>query len=212
MNPSRFAQLTGTHKNTVRRWTNIYAPFLSPSAAPATGRARSLQGHDQRVLLYVATMRDQGLDQEAITQRLSEMQANEWDGLPTVPPEWQDTGKSVPVELAAARASEMATVAALQTELQHTRQALQEARQQVELLQQDLEALRGAKADSDATRHDLELRLSDAKGNVSRLEARLQAYTLGRSDPVAPAVLIIVTAAVVVVAVLLVFVVARLVM
>jgi hypothetical protein len=63
MNLADLARLLQLDGSTLRRWTALYAEFLSPGAAPPKGKARVLADHDLKVLRYIATMRDSGQDQ-----------------------------------------------------------------------------------------------------------------------------------------------------
>ncbi len=183
MNLADLARLLQLDGSTLRRWTALYAEFLSPGAAPPKGKARALADHDLKVLRYIATMRDSGQDQIAIADRLKAMQADGWHDLPGLPAEWGGVGKSVPMDLAASRASEMAQVAVLQSELQHARMALEASQNRVK----ELEVLV-------QENHALQLDLERARADVRALEARLEGYQALLGDRPRNLVLIVLAA------------------
>lgn len=126
-----------------------------------------------------------------------------------IPPEWDvDDEKTITTSQAASRAYELAQVAVLQTELQHTRQSLELAQSRLKELESQLETVSGEKdeliqqkhareQEFSQQKHTLELEVSQAKGEVSRLEAQLNAYSmtysLGGKKPVSPVWIILVT-------------------
>ena len=57
--------------NTIRNWCRDYGIFLSPGAS-AKGEARAFTGRDIEVLKYVALLRSEGMQRDAIIQRLGE--------------------------------------------------------------------------------------------------------------------------------------------
>ena len=184
MNTTRFCALTNISPNTFRLWTRVYGQFLSPSGAPAKGKTRNLTPLDQRILLHVHTLRGADLPIEEITARLRDLQSNGWRDLPELPPEWTEDQREISVELATARAGEIAEIAVLRTELENTRENLAAARALAESLQQELVAIRSRHESSEEKAHDLELRLSEAQGTIRTLEARLAGYALGGEKPV----------------------------
>ncbi len=207
MNPAELAKLIDVSGDTLRRWTKEYRDFLSPSATPPKGQPRSMTEHDQRVLLMVSTLRTAGQDREAIIETLRREQENDWAGLPPIPEDWQSP--AIRADVAASRANELATVASLQTQLQHVTRALEEAQPRVAALEQSLEeaaererqirdesvtrerALNEHAAEIDRQRQALQINLLEAKTDVTRLEgdlkaqvARLEAYSFGRERPI----------------------------
>jgi DNA-binding transcriptional MerR regulator len=207
VNPAELAKLIEVSGDTLRRWTREYRDFLSPSATPPKGQPRIMTEHDQRVLRMVKSLRDAGQDREAIIDTLHREQLNDWAGLPPAPDDWRSS--SVSVDVAASRANEMATVAALQTQLQYVTQALEVAQNRVASLEQALEeaavrerqirddsmsrerSLNDRASDLDQQRQALQISLLEAKADVTRLEgdlkaqaARLEAYSFGRERPI----------------------------
>lgn len=214
MKVTYLARLLNVSVGTIRRWVgdDVYGPFLTPSASPAKGNTRIMTEHDQRVLYYVAQLREMGLSQDAILERLRRMQESDWRDLPPVPAEWDGKGDTLPMEVAANRASEMVQSAVLQKELQHVREALQLAESRVEELETQLQTVTGEKDELVEQKHTLELEISQAKGEVSRLEAELKAYgmaySLGGERPVSLVWIVLATAAVVTLIIVIAFVVA----
>ncbi len=207
MNPAELAKKIDVSGDTLRRWTKEYRDFLSPSATPPKGQPRIMSEHDQRVLHMVKSLRDAGQDREAIITTLHREQEDGWAGLPSVPDGWQSP--AIRADVAASRATELATVAALQTQLQHVTRALEDAQRRVMTLEQSLEqaaererqlrddsvarerALNEHAAEIDQQRQVLQVSLLEAKADVTRLEgdlkaqsARLEAYSFGRERPI----------------------------
>ena len=181
---TKYANLANVSVGTVRRWVDIYARFLTPGANPPKGQTRLLSPHDQRVLYYVACMRDNGTDQDTIIERLSEMQEKDFGGLPELPVEWGIGEETVPVGLAISRASEVVQAAVLQKELQHTQQTLALAEARVGELEIELSHAAGRSEQLEAEKTNLLVQVEQLKGEVARLEGRLAGYSFGREKPV----------------------------
>lgn len=192
MKPTILARLLNVSGQTLRRWTDTYGRFLTPGATPPKGRSRALSARDVRVLYLVSVLRNTGQDPDRILERLETEQAQDWQGLPEIPPEWKvDPGSTVPVELAASRAYDIAQVAVLQSELQQAEKriedlslALQDAKERAQKLESDLETLRNQKEASEHAQHALELELAQAQTEIGRLEGELKSYGLGRGTPI----------------------------
>jgi hypothetical protein len=198
MNPTTFARLIDVSASTLRRWCDAYAVYLSPGANPPRGKVMILSDHDRRVLALVASMRNMGHEQPDILARLDELRGNEWRALPELPSEWGGVGESVAVDVAASRAADLAQLAVLQSELQHTRLALQDALQRAEKLESELDSLRtetsASERASDARIHSLEVELTAARGEVRELQARLAAYAITGGDKPIPVAVIVAVA------------------
>jgi DNA-binding transcriptional MerR regulator len=190
MNFSTLAQLLDVDPSTVRRWASVYKEFFSPSSRPAQGKSRALTDHDVRVISLISSLRDAGLDLEGVRKRLNEMQADNWNDLPSIPDEWQRVAGTIPLDVAQARAGEMMTIAALQMEVKHLTAALESAQKRVD----DLVAELQAKGALEAENTRLQLELSEARGAVQKYEAQLAGYSLGRSKPLNIGVLLLVAA------------------
>jgi DNA-binding transcriptional MerR regulator len=203
MQPNDLAKLLNVSGHTLRRWCNEFAPYLSPGAAPPKGNARALNEHDQRVLALVAGLRASGYEHDVIVQRLDAERKNNWQGLPELPAEFlQEPVASVSIEQAAARAHELAQVAALQTQVQFLEQRNQElavalvsAQDRVKELEQTLNRLYEESAGTERSlnervsslgleKHQIEVQLLEARAEVARLEGELKSYGLGRNAPV----------------------------
>lgn len=233
MNPAELAKLVDVSGDTLRRWTKEYSEFLSPSATPPKGQTRVMTEHDQRVLLLVSNLRNAGQNKRDIKDRLAAEQKNDWETLPAIPGDWGMP--SVRMDVAASRASEMATVAALQTQLQHVTQELAQAQARVTKLEQELAEGRERERtlreenierehelldntrDVDEQRQAMQVELLEAKATVARLEgelkaetARLEAYGLGRGKPLNVGLLIVSAILFGALLVVVIFVVARL--
>jgi DNA-binding transcriptional MerR regulator len=215
MRPTVLSRLLNVSGQTLRRWTHDYAPFLSAGATPPKGRPRALSEHDVRVLTLVATLRNAGHEPDKIVERLEEEQAQNWAGLPDIPSEWAIVGDTMPVAVAAAKAYDVAQITILQRDLEHAQRQLEVAQQRVVELEAENENLRTAQTATQAEfqqqLHAAQLELSQARGQVATLQARLSAYAItGGDKPVPVALIVAVTAVAAVVVVVLVFVVARL--
>ena len=222
METKELADLLNVVPNTIRRWTEEYHRFLSPTAHPPKGKNRVLTLHDARVLHYIKAARDTGQAPETIMARLESMMADDWRNLPDVPPEWDNPAETMTVVAAADRAYDLAALAVAQRELEMVQQALQEASaraENAELRVKDLEAeIATQRATESVAReefhqqlHTAQIELSQARGEVAELKARLSAYAItGGDKPIPVALIVLVTAVAAVLVVLLVFVVARL--
>lgn len=215
MQPSQIGELLNVDAQTMRRWAKDYAPFLSPGANPPKGQTRVFDTHDQRVFLFISQLRAVGQTATDIQAALERERDLNYEGLPQLPPDWGVTDK-VELGLAQARASEIARMASLQIQLQHTTERLQEAQERVLELEDKLATAEAAQGATERDKHDLELRLSEARGEVATLAARLEAYSMsysfGRDKPVNVGVLLVVALLAGALLVTLAFVVARLVM
>ncbi len=209
MKPTEVARIVGVSVDTVKRWLSTYPEVFSPGAIPPSGRQRVLNEHDLRVLMMIVALRDAGQSGEEVATSLKVAQDDNWRDLPPLP---VGVGESIPTDLAAGRAAEMVESAVLARELQLVRQQLLEATERAEKVEDELEAMRTERRGTEAAQHALELELERARGEISTLQARLSAYTLGGEKPISVALIIAATAIVVVLLVVLVFVVARLVM
>jgi len=220
MQPKELADRLGVTSNTVRRWCDDFHPFLTPTASPPKGKARVLSDLDVRILHYIGQARDLGHTIESITARLDSMQAADWQDLPDIPPDWTGATETVSVVRASEKAFDFAQIAVLQKELEFRDQRLIEAHQaleiaqgRVEALERDNEVLRASGDATAAEKHALELELSQARGEVATLQARLAGYAItGGDKPLPVALIVAVTALAVLVALVLMLIVVRLVL
>lgn len=219
MSVAKVSHLIGVSNDSIRRWTSEYAEFLSPTAGPAKGATRVIAPHNLAVLSNTAILRDSGLGHEETRARLAEMQDDDWKDLPSVPHEWFEDNETMTVVQAAGRAHELATIAALQTELTHVRSELVRAENRVGELQAqlaDMETRQTASEDEkhqiEQAKHAVELDLERARADVSRLEGVLSSYSFGRGKPVNVGLIVPVALAAGALLVIVAFVVARLVM
>lgn len=244
MNVATVSNLIEASPDSVRRWCARHRQFMSPTATPQKGKTRNLTTHDAAVLSYIALSRDNGIEHDEIADRLAEMQSNGWSNLPELPVNWIDDGSedTIPVEAAAVRASQIAQIAVLQNELEHTRSKLENTQNQ---LTQAVERAKNAeqrvidlKAESEEMRvsenaekdnlrgefsvekqrlqdelHAAQLNAEKARGEVTALQARLSSYAItGGDKPIPVALIIFVTAITVAVLVIVLLVVVRLVL
>lgn len=202
MNPATLAERLNVNADTIRRWSTLYAAFLGPGATPPKGRARSYTDFDARVLLFIATLRESGLELDDIDHRLNDLQRANWIGLPELPPEWGLDEQTVPVGVAVSKAADIARIAVLQAELDNVRRALQDAQSRAETLERDLGAERLEKSTLAGELGAARVEIEKLHGQVSTLEARLGAYSLayglGRERPL-PLVLVVAVTAILVV-------------
>ena len=213
MNMKKVADKLGVVPNTVRNWIDEYHQFLSSSAHPPKGRTRVLTAQDVRILHYIAAARDIGQPLETITAKLQAMQDDNWQDLPAVPHDWSDPEETIPVTIAANKAYDVAQIAVLQRDLDHAQQALQLAESRVEQLERDNAALQASQTASEAEKHDLQIKLTAARGEVETVKARLQSYAITGGDrPIPVALIIAVTAAAVLIALVIMLVIVRLVL
>jgi len=199
MKPSTLADLLGVSGMTLRRWSDRFEQFLTPAATPPAGENRSFQHHDQRVMLLIRDLRDANIKFEDIEDRLHTEKENDYATLPDVPAEWAgQPEETIALSLAGARASEMVSIATLQTQLQHANQQIadikqqfQEARERAEKLEHELSQARASQTATAGQKQALELELERARSDARELQARLGAYTLGGERPVSPLLLIV---------------------
>jgi len=180
MRPLEAARQAKISSDTLKRWLKDYAEFFTPSATPIIGRSRDLKPHDQRVILFIAALRNAGVSHKDIQTRLEEARAGDYADLPPLPV--QEVG-SIPSDVAAARAQELIENALLQKELALAREKVQE-------LEATLSSVEEAGKEKDARLQSLELELATARGELAALQARLEGYAFGGSRPIAPALLI----------------------
>lgn len=85
LKPTELANWLGVSTSTVRRWSTVYADYLSHSATGGDGRHRTYSDLDARILAYVGSLSRQGLTEEEIALSLNELRAQGWADLPTMP-------------------------------------------------------------------------------------------------------------------------------
>lgn len=224
MQPNDLARLMGITSNTIRRWTAEFYKYLSPQASPPKGKPRIYGEHDQRVFHFIKAARDKNKPLETIHAQLESMHADNWRGLPDIPPEWREQAETMPVSLAASKAYDLAQMAVLQRDLEHTRAELETAQNALEAAQQRVIDLEGqidamqasqnvTESEFQAQLHAAQLELSTARGEVEALKARLSAYAITGGDRPVPVLLIAgIAALAVLVALVLLLVVVRLVL
>jgi len=221
MNTKRFCDLAHVSHGTFRNWTATFAPFLSPQASPTKGKPRVLSDHDQRVLYLVSMLRETGLGLDDITNRLKDLQRADWGGLPDIPDEWKQPGETISVGVAVSKAYDVAQIAVLQRDLEYTRTELESATRSLEAAQQRVSEIevelstvrdseRAVQAELRQELHTAQIELSQARGEVAELRARLSAYAItGGDKPIPVALIVAVTAVAALVFVLVVLVTAR---
>lgn len=85
LRPKQLADWIGVSSSAVRKWSTEFGNYLSPGAAAGGGRHRSYNAQDCRVLAYVNTLRQGGASTEEIHTALTQLQNNDWRGLPAMP-------------------------------------------------------------------------------------------------------------------------------
>lgn len=212
MNVSSAARLVGTSPDSLRRWCEEYAAFLSPSATPPKGVERDFNTHDLRILNYISAQRKAHALHDAIKDQLAAMQRDRWAELPPVPDDWQDgpADGRIAVSDAAQHSQHLAEIAAQGIVIAQLRESLQNATERAERAERELSHLQASERATEGEKHALEVELATARGEITTLQARLSAYALTGDRPLPLAVIVLVTALAAVVIVLVVFAVARL--
>lgn len=211
---SSVARLVGTSPDSLRRWCEEYAAFLSPSAVPPKGTERDFNTHDICILNYIGAQRKAHALHDEIREQLVTMQRDGWAGLPPLPEEWQDgpADGRIAVSEAAQHSQHLAEIAAQGIVIAQLRESLQGATERAERAERELSHLQASERATEAEKHELALELERARGEVSTLQARLAAYSITGDKPVSLPVLVAVTALAAVAVVLVVLVVVRLVL
>ncbi len=214
MNVSSVARLVGTSPDSLRRWCEEYAPYLSPSAVPPKGTERDFNTHDIRILNYIGAQRKAHALHDEIREQLVTMQRDGWAGLPPLPAEWDEPPADgrIAVSDAGQHAQHLAEIAAQGIVIAQLRESLQDATGRAERLEHELHHVQASERATEAEKHDLAIELERARGEVATLQARLSGYALTGDRPLPLAVIILVTALAAVAVVLLVLVVVRLVL
>jgi DNA-binding transcriptional MerR regulator len=214
MNVSSVARLVGTSPDSLRRWCEEYAAFLSPSAVPPKGTERDFNTHDIRILNYIGAQRKAHALHDEIREQLVTMQRDGWAGLPPMPEEWQDgpADGRIAVSEAAQHSQHLAEIAAQGIVIAQLREALQDATGRAERAERELSHLQASERATAGEKHELALELERARGEVATLQARLSAYALTGDRPLPLAVIILVTALAVAAVVVVLLVVVRLVL
>ena len=87
--------------NTIRNWCKDYSAFLSAGATVATGQ-REFTGRDMDVFKYIALLRSEGMQKDAIVQRLGETTFSEIEpDAILAPPSLPETHHNAPAPLVA---------------------------------------------------------------------------------------------------------------
>jgi DNA-binding transcriptional MerR regulator len=203
MKPSTLAERLEVNSDTIRRWANTYQQYLSAGANPARGKTRSFSEDDARVLLLVATLRNSGVDHDDIETRLKEHKADNWMRLPELPSEWGLADETVPLGVAVSKASDLAQIAVLRSELETTRTALIAAESRLEELETELAVATGENENITTELNQTKITVEQLRGQVQALNARIEgfniAYGFGRDRPAPIGIVIAVTAIVAVI-------------
>lgn len=86
MKPHEAAALLKIGASTIRAWTiGEYRQYFSPTAQGGDGRPRQLTDTDLHILHYINTMKQAGMGADSIHASLRQLQARNWDGLPSLP-------------------------------------------------------------------------------------------------------------------------------
>ncbi len=224
MQPIDLAKLLNVTANTIRRWTAEFYKYLTPQASPPPGKPRIYSDLDQRIFHFIAAARDNNKPLETIHAQLESMYADNWRGLPDLPPAWREKSENMPVSLAASKAYDFAQIAVLQRDLEYTRAELATAETALQAAQQrvtDLETAMNAQnalqqareGDFQQQLHTAQMEAERARGEVATLQARLSAYAITGGAAPLPVLLIAgIAALAVLVALVLLLIVVRLVL
>jgi DNA-binding transcriptional MerR regulator len=172
MRPSEAANLLKIPASTIRTWTLQYQEFLSPTGGGGTGRWRSFNDIDLRILHHIDSLKRSGATGEEVVQALRHLQSMDWQDLPPLPDAPQTANFPV-VPAAAAHA-------ALDSE---RRSLLRE----IVTLQQNVENLASQLAEEQAARRAdnerLLRELTEKERRLAETETLLKLYESGRLKP-----------------------------
>jgi DNA-binding transcriptional MerR regulator len=166
MKPHEIAALLGVAPPTIRAWSTEFSKFLTPSAAGGNGRHRDYTELDLRILSVARNLRRSGTPSDEVHATLSALQANDWQGLPSLPEMASDT--PLPMQSVA-----MVPAAAADALLDETRRSLT---REVALLREQIEKLESRAMEDRGTIINLNRRLAEA-------EQLVRLYESGRLKP-----------------------------
>lgn len=206
------ANCLGVARDSVRRWSKDYQPYLSKGANPFAGHDRAYTRHDASVLWFVSVQRQTRTSHAAIREQLEQLRAGGWSDLPDVPDRWfaGPADGRVTIAEVAQDATTLAQMAGLQVEVQNLLEKLQEAISRANSLQLTLDHERSLRTASEARIHTLELDAERAQADVRELRAHLAGYAMSSGKPIPFPTIILVTVLLTITAVLVVFVAAKL--
>ena len=64
--PADIQQLTGKKRETIRKWSQDFAKWLTPGARPATGGHRVYEDSDLKVFMFIKSMADRNISLDEI--------------------------------------------------------------------------------------------------------------------------------------------------
>lgn len=158
MKPHELADRLSISPATLREWIRgPFGEFLSPSAQGTNGSRRAFNDMDTRILSWIARLRGENVPVHEIVAILHKAQAENWRGLPDLPPSLTDTVAMVPREAVEERVK-----------------ALEERfRQEVVTLQKERDELR-QRLDKSETRNDeLQRQVFSLSERIVQLSERL---------------------------------------
>lgn len=183
MTPDELHKLLGVATSTIRAWTGEkhFGEYFAEGTR-AKGSRRYFDDQDARILALIVTLKAEQMSVDDIHATLKRYQADDWRGLPELPPAPPGTG---PISMIPREAAE--------TRIDVERKALL---REIGTLQSEIERLKGELEDERENRESVVSELSEAYRKLGELEGRLSerystATWLKVSAGVAVAVLIV---------------------
>lgn len=176
MRVTYLARLLDVSADTIRRWIDVYRPFLTLKASSVKGSRSLITEHDTRVLTAISQLHNSGLEHSAISECLKHMQEKGWRDLPTLPREKDGAGSALSVGAASGSESGQIQVAVLQKEVEYAREALHRIQSRIEQLETQIQAVNDEKDEVIRQKRALELELVQTKNALSLLKTELNAH------------------------------------
>lgn len=145
MQTSDLAKLLSRPAVSIRKWAAEFGDYLSPTAAGGEGATRNFTEQDARIMAHISAMIQAGHSRDEIHASLKILAADDWQGLPVLPPTppGMEPIAVVPTSTAdAQRRSLVREIGALETQIDTLQDALNKERAQTAELQQQLMASR----------------------------------------------------------------------
>jgi len=129
----KLADWLGISSATIRLWArmNEYGEFLDPAARGGDGRRRLFDDKNARIIAHIERLKRDGANREEIMLTMRNLQADDWEGLPSMPQAPPQLGDVAMVPREAAESRIEAQRGALLREISNLQERVEELEDQL---------------------------------------------------------------------------------